>query len=107
MPEERAQPVETVHLKVGGMSCSFCAESIRKGVSRQRGVEEVHVSLAHEEALVRFRPERTSESEIRDTLRALGYTVRDPRKVQSFEEQRAAMAREKRNLVTAAFFALA
>jgi heavy metal translocating P-type ATPase len=99
--------VETVHLKVGGMSCSFCTESIRKGVGRQKGVEEVHVSLAHEEALVRFRPNETTETEIGDTLRALGYTIRDPRKVQSFEEQQAVMRQEKRNLLTAASFALA
>ncbi|MBI4410795.1 MAG: heavy metal translocating P-type ATPase [Gemmatimonadetes bacterium] len=98
---------ETIHLKVGGMSCSFCAESIRKAVSRQRGVDEVHVSLAHEEALVRFRPEETTDTQIEDTLRALGYTIRDPRKVQSFEEQQAAMAKEKRNLLTAAAFAVA
>ena len=27
--------IETLQLKVGGMSCSFCAESIRKAVGRQ------------------------------------------------------------------------
>ncbi|NIR46655.1 MAG: heavy metal translocating P-type ATPase [Gemmatimonadetes bacterium] len=97
--------LRTVQLKVGGMSCSFCSESIRKAVGRQRGVEEVHVSLAHEEALVRYRPDRTDETRIGETLRALGYTVRDPRKVRHFEEQQEAMAREKRNLLVASVFA--
>jgi copper chaperone CopZ len=36
------------------MSCSFCANSIEKALFKQKGIEEVHVSLAHEEALVRF-----------------------------------------------------
>jgi heavy metal translocating P-type ATPase len=96
----------TLQIKVGGMSCSFCAESIRKAVGRQKGVEEVHVSLAHEEVLVRYSPERTSETAIKDTLRGLGYTVRDPRKVQSFEEQQALMRRERNALFAAAFFAI-
>ncbi|MBI4539411.1 MAG: heavy-metal-associated domain-containing protein [Gemmatimonadetes bacterium] len=69
--------MNSLQVKIGGMSCSFCAESIRKALGRQPGVEEVHVSLAHEEALVRFRPEATSETRIKDTLRALGYSLRD------------------------------
>jgi len=94
--------LHTVQLKVGGMSCSFCSESIRKAVGRQRGVEEVHVSLAHEEALVRFRPDRVEISDLRETLRTLGFTVRDPRKVREFDEERAAMEREKKKLTIAA-----
>lgn len=31
---------------VGGMSCSFCAESIRKAYDRTDGVEDADVSLA-------------------------------------------------------------
>jgi len=34
------------------MSCSFCAESIKKAYARTEGVEDVDVSLAHEEVLV-------------------------------------------------------
>ncbi len=68
-PTVKEQPqIETLQLKVGGMSCSFCAESIRKAVGRQPGVEEVHVSIAHEEALVRYDPNETPASKIKDTL---------------------------------------
>ena len=38
------------HLKIGGMACSLCTESIRKACARRKGLQEVHVSLAHEEA---------------------------------------------------------
>ena len=55
-----AEEVETLQLKIGGISCSFCASSIEKAVSRQRGVDEVHVSIAHEEALIRFHPNQTN-----------------------------------------------
>ncbi len=97
-PKVKEKPrVETLQLKVGGMSCSFCAESIRKAVGRQPGVEEVHVSIAHEEALVRYDPNKTPAIKIEDTLRGLGYTVRDPRKIEGIEEQEAAMEEERKN----------
>ena len=43
-----------LQVKVGGMACSFCAETIKKGVGRMKGVAEVDVSLAHEEALIAY-----------------------------------------------------
>ena len=101
-----AGEVETLQLKIGGISCSFCANSIEKAVGKQRGVDEVHVSIAHEEALVRFRPQTTSATKIKDTLRALGYTIRDPRKVEDAEEQAALARSEQRDLASAAFFAV-
>ena len=36
------------------MSCSFCADSIRKAYDRTPGVSKVNVSLAHEEVLVEY-----------------------------------------------------
>ncbi|HEB96186.1 MAG TPA: heavy-metal-associated domain-containing protein, partial [Sedimenticola thiotaurini] len=35
----------TLQLKVGGMSCSFCANSIERALDRVKGVVETHVSL--------------------------------------------------------------
>ncbi|MFQ5784944.1 MAG: heavy metal translocating P-type ATPase [Alphaproteobacteria bacterium] len=98
--------IESLQLKIGGMSCSFCANAIERGLGRDKGVEEVHVSLAHEEALVRFRPRETSETKIKDTLRALGYIVRDPRKVGAFDEQIVLKRKERSDLISAAFFAI-
>ena len=62
------------------MSCSFCAESIETAYARTEGVEGVDVSLAHKEVFVRYDDARLSEVEIKDTLRDLGYTIRDPDK---------------------------
>jgi Cu+-exporting ATPase len=97
---------QVVQLKIGGMSCSFCANAIERGLKREKGVDEVHVSLAHEEALVRFRPDLIDEKRIKDTLRSLGYIVRDPRKVGAFDEQREAKRQEGWDLVSAGFFAM-
>ncbi len=91
-----------VQVKIGGMSCSFCTETLRKAVGRLDGVQKVSVSLAHEEALVEFDPNRTEETQIKDTIRSVGYTVRDPKKVRTFEEQEAELRREQDRLIVAA-----
>ena len=98
--------VESLQLKIGGMSCSFCTNAIERGLGREKGIEEVHVSLAHEEALVRFRSDETDETRIKDTLRALGFIVRDPRKVGAFDEQLDLRRRERNDLISAASLAL-
>ena len=86
---------------VGGMSCSFCAESIEKAYDRTDGVEDVDVSLAHEEVLVQYDDDQISEVEMKDTLRDLGYTIRDPDKEEQFDEQQAELAEGKQRLLLA------
>jgi heavy metal translocating P-type ATPase len=98
--------LDSLQLKIGGMSCSFCSNAIERGLGREKGVEEVHVSLAHEEALVRFRPDVTNEARIKDVLRSLGYIVRDPRKVGAFDEQLDLKRKERNDLISAASLAL-
>ncbi len=94
-------PLDKLQLKVGGMACSFCTETIQKGLGRMAGVSEVNVSLAHEEALVTYDPERVSPTALTDTLRSLGYTVRDPTKVRTFDEEEAELQRERDRLIIA------
>jgi cation transport ATPase len=84
--------------EIGGMSCSFCAETINKAYGRTEGVEQVNVSLAHEEVLVQYDAEQVSEVELKDTLRNLGYTIRDPDKTKRFDEQQAELEQAKRRL---------
>lgn len=93
-----------LHIKVGGISCSFCAESIRKAYRRIDAVKDVSVSLAHEEVLIQYDQENITEIELKNTLRQLGYTVRDPKKVRTFEEEEAELRREKWRLIIAAGF---
>lgn len=91
-----------LQVKIGGMSCSFCAETLRRAVGRLDGVEKVSVSLAHEEALVQFDAGRVTETHIKDAIRGVGYTVRDPTKVRTFEEEEAELRRERSRLIIAA-----
>jgi heavy metal translocating P-type ATPase len=97
-----ASGLAQLQVKIGGMHCSFCAQTIEKAVGRLAGVERVNVSLAHEEALIGYHPDRVEPGRIRDTLRQIGYTVRDPRKVRTFEEQQAELHEARTRLAAAA-----
>jgi P-type Cu+ transporter len=90
-----------LQVKIGGMACSFCVATITKGIGRMEGVGEVHVSLAHEEALITYDPGRVTPTALTDTLRSLGFTVRDPGKVRTFEEEEADLRRERDRLIVA------
>ncbi len=93
--------LEKLQVKIGGMACSFCVETIKKGLGRTDGVAEVNVSLAHEEALIAYDPRRVTAATLTDTLRSLGYTVRDPNKVRTFEDEEAELERERDRLIIA------
>jgi heavy metal translocating P-type ATPase len=95
---------ERLQVHIGGMSCSFCTETIRKALSRMDGVAEVHVSLSHEETLIQFDPSQQTAGRLRDALRSLGYTIRDPDKVRAFEEQAEELRTERQRLILATVF---
>jgi heavy metal translocating P-type ATPase len=84
-----------LQVKLGNLHCSFCVSTIEKAVGRLEGVDAVSVSLAHEEGLVTFQPAAVGPQAIVDTLRAVGYSVRDPRKVGLFEEEQAELHAER------------
>ena len=93
--------MDKVQFKIGGMSCSFCVGTIQKALGRMDGVQDVHVSLAHEETLVEYDTAKVKPDALKDTLVAVGYTVRDPDKVRSFEEAEEEMRRERDRLFVA------
>ncbi|MGH8057435.1 MAG: heavy-metal-associated domain-containing protein, partial [Candidatus Entotheonellia bacterium] len=86
---ERARTNGTakLQLKIGGMHCSLCTESIHKALGRLDGVHAVQVSIAHEEALVEYDPARVSPVVVEETLEDLGYTVREPDRAEIFAEE--------------------
>ena len=105
--EKNASPIEKLHVRIGGMQCSFCVASIDQALTQMDGVNDVDVNLAHEEVLVQYNPARVTATALKDTLRSLGYTVRDPRKVRSFEEEEAELRHHRNQLLTAAGVMLA
>jgi cation transport ATPase len=71
------------------------------------GVDKVAVSLTHEQALVEYDPQVARPDELLETLRDIGYTVSDPRKVRPYEEEERDLVREGRRFVAAVVLSVA
>ncbi len=92
--------------RIGGLHCSLCTGTIEKALGQMPGVEQVAVSLTHEQALVEYDSALVGPAELIDTLKDIGYTVWDPRKLRPFEEEEAELVHEGRRLLTAISFSL-
>ncbi len=100
--EDESQRALRHRVKIGGVHCSFCSSTITKGISAIPGIRDVNVNLAHEEALFRYDPEMVQPWQIDEALRQLGYTVRDPDRVRTFEEEELELRKERKRLMLSA-----
>jgi len=71
------------------------------------GVDKVAVSLTHEQALVEYDPAVARPEQLLQTLRDIGYTISDPRKLRAFEEEERDLVREARRFVVAVVLSVA
>lgn len=62
---------EKYRTKIGGMSCSFCSQSIKKAYNRTKGVKNANVTISHEEALIECDSSEISSQEPEKMLLAL------------------------------------
>jgi len=90
-----------IRARIGGLHCSLCTGTIEKALGKLRGVEHVAVSLTHEQALIDYDPHLARAEDLLQTLRDIGYTVSDPRKLRPFDEEERALVRERRRFLTA------
>lgn len=97
LSEDRAR----VRARIGGLHCSLCTGTIEKALGRRPGVSKVAVSLTHEQALIEYDARVESAENLMGTLRDIGYTIWDPRKVRSFDEEERDLVRERNRLLAA------
>jgi Cu+-exporting ATPase len=95
-----------IRARIGGLHCSLCTGTIEKALGSQEGVDNVAVSLTHEQALVEYDPKVAKPETLLKVLRDIGYTISDPRKVRPFEEEERELVREGRRFLTATAFSL-
>ncbi|TNB75671.1 cation-translocating P-type ATPase [Arthrobacter sp. BB-1] len=88
-----------IRARIAGLHCSLCTGTIEKALGRQAGVDQVAVSLTHEQALIDYDPELIQPQQILGTLRDIGYDLYDPRKLRPFEDEEADLIREGRRLL--------
>src|SRR5712692_5755485 len=90
-----------IRARIGGLHCSLCTGTIERALGKRPGVDKVSVSLTHEQALIEYNPSVARDEDLLQTLKDLGYTISDPRKLRPFEEEERALVRERRRFVTA------
>ncbi|MEM7554001.1 MAG: heavy metal translocating P-type ATPase [Cyanobacteria bacterium P01_A01_bin.84] len=67
--------MDTLTLKLQGMSCANCARSIEKIISSVPGVMECHVNFGVEEANVKYNSQKTNIKLIIDAVKTFGYNA--------------------------------
>jgi copper chaperone CopZ len=67
--------METITLKVQGMTCQGCVRSVKKVLESVPGVREADVSLERGEAQVSYDPAKATLPQLRDTVEQAGYGV--------------------------------
>ncbi|MGI0082009.1 MAG: heavy metal translocating P-type ATPase [Nitrosopumilaceae archaeon] len=74
METEQAQTKRTA-IKIGGMHCAGCVNSIQKYVSELDGVKKCEVNLAAEKAVLEFDPSSVDLATIEKAIEEAGYKV--------------------------------
>ena len=64
-----------VTLKVEGMSCNHCVQSVERSVGELAGVVQVKVNLAEGKVAVLFDEAKVSRAQIEEVIDDQGYTV--------------------------------
>ncbi len=96
-----------IRARIGGLHCSLCTGTIERALGRMAGVDKVAVSLTHEQSLVEYDPQVAWPDELLQTLRDIGYTISDPRKLRAFAEEERDLVRGGRRFVAAVVLSVA
>jgi copper chaperone len=63
-------------LRVEGMSCSHCENTVKKAVGSLNGVVSVNVDLNGKKVMVEFEPEKVAIDTIKAVIEDQGYEVK-------------------------------
>lgn len=96
-----------IRAHIGGLHCSLCTGTIEKALGKRPGVDKVAVSLTHEQALIEYDPGVARAEDLLQTLKDIGYTISDPRKLRPFEEEERALVRERARFLSALAMSIA
>ena len=97
---------ERLTLKIGGMSCTSCSQTIEKALKKTKGVREAQVNFATEKASLSYDPSRVTLKKIREVIEETGYQVMGREEVkedEAAEEERKMAQARKRMLWTWGF----
>ncbi|MBI4149328.1 heavy metal translocating P-type ATPase [Candidatus Woesearchaeota archaeon] len=72
--EENKEPGKC-DIRVGGMHCASCAQTIEKAINKAKGVARANVNFATEKATVEYDKGKTNKEELERVIEKTGYTV--------------------------------
>lgn len=90
-----------IRARIGGLHCSLCTGTIERALGKRPGVDKVAVSLTHEQALIEYDPKVARAQDLLQTLKDIGYTISDPRKLRPYDEEERALMRERQRFLIA------
>ncbi len=64
-----------IQIKISGMHCAACAQTIQKALTKTEGVTKAKVNLTTETAYVTYDDQKTSEETLREVIKNTGYDV--------------------------------
>ncbi|AZO94503.1 heavy metal translocating P-type ATPase [Halocella sp. SP3-1] len=66
-------------LRLEGMSCASCAQTVEKALNKAKGVHQAQVNFAAEKAYVEYESSIIDERKLAEIVRATGYDVKEER----------------------------
>jgi len=66
-------------LKLEGMTCSSCAQTIEKALNKTDGVDQAQVNFAAEKAYVDYDSSKVDENKLVEVVKGTGYDVKQER----------------------------
>ncbi|KAI9129939.1 heavy metal translocating P-type ATPase [Acaryochloris sp. CCMEE 5410] len=86
--------METRHLRLRGMSCASCANTIEQAIRAVRGVEDCNVNFAMEQATVQYNPLTTNLEAVQQAVADAGYAAQPVQDIAHDAEDAEKVARE-------------
>lgn len=95
--------MDTLTLKLRGMSCASCANSIEQAITSVAGVNECNVNFSAEQATVKYNPQKTDIKQIQYAVDAAGYKAYPIQEQEMItgedDEEKAARQAEEEDLI--------
>ena len=93
--------IEKINLKLRGMSCASCANSIEAAINNVPGVESCSVNFGVERATIKYNSRQTCIADIQKAVKEAGYSSYSLQKQEMFEGEsdRAERSAESQDLI--------
>ncbi|NEN90902.1 MAG: heavy metal translocating P-type ATPase [Okeania sp. SIO3H1] len=87
--------METIRIRLQGMSCASCANRVEKAIKEVSGVIECNVNFALSQATVSYYSQKTNLTHIQESVREAGYYAFAESELEEDTEKKAREAEEK------------